>query len=53
MVKNYVNELNIKQTGDNLPVLIEKYQNILITKNETKTFNSVYLFLQKYIMIYL
>ena len=53
MVKNYVNELNIKQTGYNLPVLIEKYQNRLITKNETRTFNSGYLFLQKYIMIYL
>ena len=46
-LKNYVNELNIKQKEDTLPVLIEKYQNRLIKKNVTRTFNGGYLFLQK------
>ena len=46
-LNNYVNELNIKQKEDNLPVLIEKYQNRLIPKNEKRTFNGGYLFLQK------
>ena len=46
-LKKYVNELNIKQKEDTLPVLIEKYQNRLIKKNVTRTFNGGYLFLQK------
>lgn len=46
-LNNYVNELNIKQKEDNLPVLIKKYQNRLIPKNEKRTFNGGYLFLQK------
>ena len=29
-LNNYVNELNIKQKENNLPILIEKYQNRLI-----------------------
>ena len=46
-LKNYVNELNIKQKEDTLPVLIEKYQNRIIEKNVIRTFNGGYLFLQK------
>ena len=46
-LNNYVNELNIKQKENNLPILIEKYQNRLIQKNEKRTFNGGYLFLQK------
>lgn len=46
-LNNYVNELNNKQKEDNLPVLIKKYQNRLISKNEKRTFNGGYLFLQK------
>lgn len=46
-LNNYVNELNIKQKEDNLPVLIEKYQNRLIPKYKKRSFNGGYLFLQK------
>ena len=46
-LKNYVNELNIKQKENNLPVIIEKYQNRLIPKDVQRLFNGGYLFLQK------
>ena len=46
-LNNYVNELNKKAKENNLPVLIEKYQNRVIPKNEQRHFNGGYLFLQK------
>lgn len=46
-LNNYVNSLNQKQKENNLPVLIEKYENRLISKYQTRTFNGGYLFLQK------
>ena len=46
-LKNYVKELNIKQKENNLPVIIEKYQNRLIPKDTQRLFNGGYLFLQK------
>ena len=46
-LKNYVNELNQKQKENNLPVIIEKYENRLVTKNIQRQFNGGYLFLQQ------
>lgn len=44
---NYVKELNKKQKENNLPVIIEKYQNRLIPKDTKRLFNGGYLFLQQ------
>ena len=44
---NYIKELNQKQKENNLPVIIEKYQNRLIPKDIKRLFNGGYLFLQK------
>ena len=46
-LKNYVNELNKKQKENNLPVIIEKYENRLVPKNIQRQFNGGYLFLQQ------
>ena len=46
-LKNYVNELNKKQKENNLPIIIEKYQNRLVPKNVQRQFNGGYLFLQQ------
>lgn len=46
-LKNYVNELNQKQKENNLPVIIEKYENRLVSKNIQRQFNGGYLFLQQ------
>ena len=44
---NYVEELNKKQKDNNLLVIIEKYQNRLISKDTKRLFNGGYLFLQQ------
>ena len=44
---NYVKELNKKHKENNLPVIIEKYQNRLISKDTQRLFNGGYLFLQQ------
>ena len=46
-LNNYVEELNKKQKENNLPVIIEKYQNRLIPKDTKRLFNGGYLFLQQ------
>lgn len=46
-LKKYVQELNIKDKEDNLPVIIKKNPNKIIEKNIQTSFNIGYLFLQK------
>ena len=46
-LKNYVDNLNKKQKENNLPVIIEKYENRLIPKDTQRLFNGGYLFLQQ------
>ena len=46
-LENYIEELNKKQKENNLPVIIEKYQNRLISKDKQRLFNGGYLFLQQ------
>lgn len=45
-LKNYVQELNIKQKENKIPIIIKKDQNKLIGKNVQTSFNVGYLFLQ-------
>ena len=45
-LKKYVDKLNKELKENNLPVIIKKYENRLITKNEDKIFNVGYLFLK-------
>ena len=45
-LEKYIEELNKKQKKNNLPVIIEKYQNRLIPKDTQRLFNGGYLFLQ-------
>ena len=44
--KEYIESLNQSHKESQLPVLIEKSPNTLIAKNEQRTFNCGYLFLQ-------
>lgn len=46
-VNNYINELNEKLKEDTLPILIKKFPNSLIPKDEQNVFNCGYLFLEK------
>ena len=46
-LKEYVNELNEKSKENNLPVLIKKFPNKIIDKNDQFNYNGGYLFLQK------
>lgn len=46
-IKNYINKLNEKIKEDSLPILIKKYPNTLIPKDEQNLFNCGYLFLEK------
>ena len=45
-LKNYVNELNQQIQNNSLPILLKKYPNRRIQKNEQLEFNAGYLFLQ-------
>ena len=45
-LKNYVNELNQQIQSNSLPILLKKYPNQRIKKNEQLEFNAGYLFLQ-------
>lgn len=45
-LKNYVNELNQQIQNNSLPILLKKYPNQRIKKNEQLEFNAGYLFLQ-------
>lgn len=45
-LKNYVNELNQQIRSNSLPILLKKYPNQRIKKNEQLEFNAGYLFLQ-------
>ena len=46
-LSNYVKDLTIKEKESKLPVLITKYQDRQISKDEQRLFNGGYLFLQK------
>ena len=46
-LENYIKKINKKQKENNLPVIIEKYQNRLIPKDTKRLFNGGYLFLQQ------
>ena len=45
-LKKYVDKLNKDLKENNLPIIIKKYENKLINKNEDKIFNVGYLFLE-------
>ena len=45
-LKNYVEKLNREQSENKLPIIIKKYENRLIGKDEQKIFNVGYLFLK-------
>ena len=45
-LKKYVDKLNKELKENNLPIIIKKYENKLINKNEDKIFNVGYLFLE-------